>query len=490
MAVVNIPTTYFTQNIKKQYRNPHEALFREFLQNSIDAHATSIKFTIDNDSMTCEDNGCGMDEERLVSAMLTLSGSVKDGDSIGGFGEAKNLLLFAHKSFFIHTKDNIVNGECLNYDLTKGESRTGTIIKIFFHDSFQAEKHQMIQTGKEFLEKCEFKNGISVFLNDTLFSNSFTKELCHTESWCNVYMNKNANCPFYALVRKNGINMFPIYVGVQGDNEFIIELTENSTDCLSSNRDSMNWHYSDKLQNIINKIQMDKNSFGKLFKKTVTFIGRNAFNFIRNLREKTQNIIQEERKNQIENLVAALESTKTTTDRKNIVQKIKEIDSEFIKESVENIVDQIETDLENTFIVDVHKKGMDSLPEKFNPTTMSKKYKTFANIWKLCVMHVLETLNYDINFNIGWVISDDGLAQYKIEQGNIIFQVNPEEHWSNNKKQMVFNLLMAACHEVTHINHKYHDENFCAEYYVICTKVMTNLSSWKQIYDKRDSISF
>ena len=52
------------------------ALFREVIQNSVDAGATKIDFTLDEEDggykLTCIDNGSGMDERILIDVLLSM----------------------------------------------------------------------------------------------------------------------------------------------------------------------------------------------------------------------------------------------------------------------------------------------------------------------------------------------------------------------------------------------------------------------------------
>jgi hypothetical protein len=49
-------------------------------------------------------------------------------------------------------------------------------------------------------------------------------------------------------------------------------------------------------------------------------------------------------------------------------------------------------------------------------------------------------------------------------------------------------MLMAACHEYSHIYHRGHDEGFSSMYYKVTTQVLSEISSWRKIYDLRESI--
>ncbi|MDD5149812.1 MAG: ATP-binding protein [Flavobacterium sp.] len=480
---VKIPSTYFSQNIKRQYSSPRLALFREFLQNSVDAGSKNIRFELNVDNMVCEDDGCGMDTDRLIQAMLTLSGSVKGENATGGFGEAKNLLLFAHDKYFIHTRTNKVEGSCLSYELnTNAQYREGTRIQIFFHESFSYNMNEYIKTGKDFIARCNLP-GINIYINNNLLDNiEEYLELVYQAEWCNIYT-KSAYDMYYAAVRKNGIEMFEVYLNESSNKKFIIELTLNSIDCLSSNRDSMQYKYREELQKITNNIQMNKNMFGRLYNQTIVYKGQQNFSFIKAIKKfikETQ--ISFSVKNKIEELVIALQDSNTREEMNQIFDEMVRVEPEisYIKQHL---------NLESNFVVDIQKKGIDKLPTKLDPATMQKKYETLALLWKACVIKVIQTMDYDISFNIGWVISDTALAQFKQIDGGYVFQVNPEKHWSTNKKEMIMSLLTAACHEYTHINYPDHTESFTSMNFEVVKNVFSNLSSWNEITKISENIT-
>jgi hypothetical protein len=85
---VAVPQEYFLKMAKADYSDWQEALAREFLQNSLDAGASKVEVTIDKTgrTITCVDDGCGMDESTIVEKLLVLGGSKKRAGSVGAFG--------------------------------------------------------------------------------------------------------------------------------------------------------------------------------------------------------------------------------------------------------------------------------------------------------------------------------------------------------------------------------------------------------------------
>ncbi len=90
------------------YRHWQEAWFREVVQNSLDAEATRIDFTTRKSGanliLTARDNGVGMREWTLLNKFLVLGATSKGAESIGGFGEAKKLLLWPWRFWMIASR--------------------------------------------------------------------------------------------------------------------------------------------------------------------------------------------------------------------------------------------------------------------------------------------------------------------------------------------------------------------------------------------------
>lgn len=115
----------FWSKLLERYRNWELAWWREVAQNSRDAQATQMDFGIapgtykdietgqETEAMvvTAYDNGVGMDADTLRRALLTRGGSVKPEAAVGGFGDAKNLILFPWLGWKVETRDLVVFGQ-------------------------------------------------------------------------------------------------------------------------------------------------------------------------------------------------------------------------------------------------------------------------------------------------------------------------------------------------------------------------------------------
>jgi len=115
----------FWTKLLERYPNWELGWWREVAQNSRDAGATQFDWSIvpgtykdpetglTTDAMvvTAYDNGVGMDADILRRALLTRGGSVKPEEAVGGFGDAKNLILFPWLGWKVETRNLVAFGQ-------------------------------------------------------------------------------------------------------------------------------------------------------------------------------------------------------------------------------------------------------------------------------------------------------------------------------------------------------------------------------------------
>lgn len=136
---------HLIQLLGRKLYSSHTApiVVRELLQNSLDActrkevdpkiHIT-LKFNSSQNKLriTCEDNGCGMDENELIDVFLCLGGSTKKGtNSTGKFGIAKASIM-SGEYWSVTTLDNEIDIDDLiqGNDLRKVPYLDGTKIVV------------------------------------------------------------------------------------------------------------------------------------------------------------------------------------------------------------------------------------------------------------------------------------------------------------------------------------------------------------------------
>jgi hypothetical protein len=221
------------------------------MQNSIDSGANVIKVSvglIDNElSVTCSDNGSGMTETILRNKLFSLGSSGKDfKSSVGGFGRAKEILYFCHKSFQIHTNELLVEGIGGQFKITPTENIKGTTSRIFVDDA-SYNLSTFIDNFRSFIISSNYPG--KFYLNGELItSRVVVSEMVKQLSFGKIY--KTDLFKNFIVVRVSGMPMFQ--TPTTTDFGLVLELSGKSSDTLSSNRDGFNWSVYTEYQTFLN----------------------------------------------------------------------------------------------------------------------------------------------------------------------------------------------------------------------------------------------
>lgn len=140
------------------------AWWREVVQNARDAKATRVTLeskvelyttsegtTVEAIRCSCHDNGSGMDEGTLRKAFLTFGGSQKEAGAVGGFGDAKELIIIPWLGYEIRTRDLVAKGQHNTFDIAPAEKPLeGTKVSVWM----PKEKATTEVYARAFLERC------------------------------------------------------------------------------------------------------------------------------------------------------------------------------------------------------------------------------------------------------------------------------------------------------------------------------------------------
>lgn len=487
MSFVQIPTTHFVTSAKRQYADIDTAIVREAVQNSIDAGATRIVIETGPTWCRVTDNGCGMTEDVLVGAMLTMSGSHKShSGAIGGFGAAKEILLFQHEKYELHTLDNHVNGSVLEYNLTKTDFIQGTAITMHFHESYEFKESYFVSKAKAWLKNCN--TTATILINGEEVERLVVSHVVKDLGWGKLYCEESNETKTHMVTRIKGVCMFQSYIGNIKKN-IVLEITQPSTEILTSNRDGFQWSYAEIVQKLTEEITIDKKSFGRLH-NTITRISGNSRTFInrvlRVLIQKPQMTLTTSGasvKAVLEELEKEVETGVTTPDV--AITRLREMSKDIedgwvITQKLDNYINDVD------FYIQINDAGYEKIPAEISPSLkMKKKYRKLACLWKAALKHVFEANGLDASYCIGWIIDKDSLAKYIRHDGVEKFLLNPylinSQIDKKDKKQMVTNILMTAAHEVAHRWQQYHDEAFVGAYEKILLKSLSSLSSYRTL---------
>ena len=237
---VDLPKTYFADTVGKDYTDVHGAWIREMFQNSADSGSSHIDFSTHGTTVNVLDDGCGMSRDTLETKLLQLLGTCKEEDATGGFGRAKELLYFSRPTWVIHSRDNLVTGHYIDYNIEHVESLDGTRSVVDFGEDVSEilEKSFM-----DYIAMCSFDqevtwNGVS---HKGMASLSKLECIEDKNSYKVFKMPHKEN---RAFIRSNGLFMFSI--PFRSDMGLIFEIPPGtSKDCLTSNRDGFRGPYSE-----------------------------------------------------------------------------------------------------------------------------------------------------------------------------------------------------------------------------------------------------
>lgn len=240
------------------YSNWRWALAREFGQNSMDCGSGEIRVTLSLNEMldtvvTVENNGDPMTREILQTKLLALGGSGKNFQgTVGGFGKAKEILYFAHKSYKIETGNLVVTGSGAGYNIDENGSFDGTRSTVVLSGDHLERLTHAFRTFASYSQW----DGVLYLNGERMVTNLKKGSPRRDLGFGTVYTNKSF--PNKLIVRINGIPMFHEYISL--DRCVIVELNGASVDVLTSNRDGLNSSCRHELSSFITELAVNKRS--------------------------------------------------------------------------------------------------------------------------------------------------------------------------------------------------------------------------------------
>lgn len=457
---IRIPADYFRNVPRKEYQNYRMALAREFIQNSDDAGATETHFWLDRDARTLRvrDNGCGMTEDILVNKLLVLGGSHKPEGAVGGFGKAKELLFLAHRSFEIRTQDLIYRGSGMEGTLERVEtSITGTDILVNLYEDEDLSNlsyfmHSQLQNSNP--RSSVYFNGELVTPTHSLGQLKPLRVIADEEGNIFGQLYFDPNTPSnYIKVRVRGIWMFSLYLNDEMTGTPIIELSGSSVDKLTANRDGIAYQYSRLFQEQVNEILIDKVS--ALRSKPAEF---------EYLRGPDGPIYVTSGK--LQRQVSAAISSGALEDGtflKAFTQALGELHE---RKALSDLLSQFAYRSDFVLYYNMH------VPKALHPHTWSKSYRKLALLWETTLKTILSALEEEQVFAIGWHL-EKGDAFSEVNASTMVdgstgrrcFFLNPlsTAYTKTKFRDLVWEIVEAASHEITHLYKDYHDESFSAK---------------------------
>src|SRR3972149_2585360 len=183
---VRIGRNFYAGALRDYSHEWRERWWRESIQNAVDAGATEIRCSSEQQQdgnwlVTCEDNGRGMDRDTIVNKFLVLGGTTKEGlgaSSTGGFGKAKELLVLPWIYWEVHSGDTLIHGAG---DEGKGQTtgvRQGTRLSVMMpSDKYTEGAHAL-----GFIRKCNIPRVRSFVNSERVDAQLRPGRLVHTFS--------------------------------------------------------------------------------------------------------------------------------------------------------------------------------------------------------------------------------------------------------------------------------------------------------------------
>jgi len=464
---VRISHEILLKEAKQAYTNYRAAFWREVFQNSIDAGASTIDVTWDEDArtITAIDNGCGMDLDTLLNVFLAYGGTKKPDGATGGFGEAKKLEAFAWPYYELHTKNLLLSGSGDSYTITETQDNLdGCRITITIPEDENFE--YITRYAKIVAQKIETDCQIIVdgeIVSCTVPKGNFVKSL----NVGDIYVNEDLPASSYANVRINGIWMFEQYISNDAPH-ITLELSSESIECLNSNRDGLKGSYLQDAQEYFTRLAADRRSALFPDKEEIRLHAMGT----------------DGRKYQITDddmeFLEKLHGHGSKQEfREGLVEFIMNNSPEMLQKLVEMRASLLDTDGYDPdeyaklkyfgFRWDtVHKfeKGQEREARKFldGSEQNARRARTILEIWGETLKQVMLDTNQFHEFSIGFTWNEDAQAQIERKDGNTCFFLNPklllEKYNLKNREMLGKKIRQMAVHEVTHFQREYHDELF------------------------------
>ena len=477
-GTVAIPPTHFVRRCRNEYSNLQTALAREFLQNSIDAGASQVSFQTTPAGLTVSDNGKGIAPERMVEALLTLGGSVKDGpEAIGGYGLAKEILLFSHKSFRIRTHNTVVTGAVLAYEMASvPEFFAGAEFAIEFSPEFRYNEDEFKGVLRDYLAQCRLT--VAVALNGERLPTPMSGRAIDIPFAHGRVLSRtlpSGATTSRVLVRVKGLLMFESYVSAMSK-QVIVELEGDVRSLLTSNRDGFHYRHSTPFAEVMKAVTIDNSSFDRKQSQKTVFPGRveRFFGNVAALVTDTFPTLSADQVIDLRNrivaevangasLSAALSSVGLRAAAAAVADLVAEQATLNMTEVKKHLA--LASTFDTDFVVSIEGTDFRVPPRSMRPATMTRKNRQLAQLWHHCITRVLASNDLDLAFRIGFVCDPEKVAffQRSNDKGpGADLLINPSffaEH--KTRRGLYYAVMITAAHEVTHAaGVSYHGESF------------------------------
>lgn len=473
---VRIGPEFFSKTFN-DYADQWMATIREFVQNCVDARSSRIEIDIEEDEdhtiLTVTNDGQPMSREILTEKLLTLGGTGKNfEDAVGGFGRAKELLYYCHRSYTIHSGTFRVEGSGAGYDLRDNAPfRHGTSSRIVIDGTF---KDELLEAAKLFVAYAQWKG--EFLINGERHDADLRKGSPRRDlGFGKVYTNRVF--PRRLIVRIGGIPMF--WGPINLDRCVVVELDGSSGERLTSNRDGLRSPFNWQLTDFVTELSVDKRSALRARQPSYRHYEGAKIQHFTTAR------------------IAALVSRLNTATKDRPVT-ISTQGIEVVKRSHNDGRKPFGTpapvvNIASEFVIK-NVTGMEIpsyfLPEQPEFSVYSQK---LIRIWGMLLLELHQLLDHSASFAIGFLFDEDSEAEYEVGRFGSVYYINPavvtrQQSGSRSLRKRFklterHRLLSIAVHEIVHgLGYSHHNEEYAGRLTDVMALVMANLRRFNKCF--------
>ena len=399
-----------------------------------------------------------MDFETLSNKLLSLGSSGKDfkGGSVGGFGKAKEILYFAHKSYRIESGQWRVEGSGAGYNLDslpfvapgtksqvlwEGDVREPLKGRFRKFAALSNYAGRIILNGEELTDRAKRLRSLR------------TVEVDEGEPWGRV--DRVQGEPGSLVVRVGGIPMFERHTDYKA--ALAVEVLLPSSTVLTSNRDGLKWEYRSQLDEMVKQLSVDRRSALRV--EQVQYIRFGGPKLARPLP-----VVAEGQPGSAVGGTLVMVAAKAAPEKRDGGLGIVAV--------AESRTEEPQSILGHEFII---KNGTRRrIPPAFNPDSL--RFDDHAHWlvkgWAGSLLELHRLRECDDHFSVGFLFSEDCEAEFErsAEYGPVYF-LNPVDVGKRGRfvrrytKDSRFQIAAIAAHEFVHggMGEKYHDEDYAGK---------------------------
>ena len=481
----------------KDYRDWPEKWWREAIQNAVDSGAKNVQcFVVErpdgNIDAICDDDGGGMDEDVLMKKFLSLGGTTKTtGETTGGFGMAKGLLLLPWIGYRIETRTMAVEGAGAEHDEAPSpipERRGTRLIVTMSHD-----RHTTADMALAYLGKCNIP-GVRFTVNGQPAEARLRpgKQIREFGDKAILYKSK-AVFEGLLAVRVGGMFMFSMRIPYEVKDTLCLELQKPSTVLLTTNRDTFqDRELQDAVENFLSELSADVHSALEVKKKHTIHVYRGGGKF------EAKNVdIAGKLAGKLAGSVVGLRAGKDVTLSAELARSLGSLAGSMGSRPHGPLEMRIDAEVVETMMTGLKLRGpahaeaaakqlswepdfivtneIDyfSIPKRFTPEGMTPTIVKLARFWAELCRFVLIQVGSQEEYGVGFIFADSKQAAYQKREGEHWLVLDPfkgaggsGEMFSLSNEDDVSALYATAIHEVTHMaDHvDHHSESFATAF--------------------------